>query len=222
MATREEMIAASKKRFGKAWKPIDWHDTGDPEFAPKETYKYWDTSCWNPESGCSVHSREIDNLTAQYDKLMGTNAAGGGVLANDGSNQEWMRESVDKAEVTRAYANARTAATEKWAASAAPDQQRTVSLCREINAGWDEKVRELEARAAEIDGGMKSGRFRTKKGGGSCGGVKRVGGMPIATSPSAIMMAAAAAIGFLVFMGAINGKGGNGNGGSANYYGDMR
>jgi len=196
MTTREEMIAASKKRFGESWEPLD---LSTPEAAKRTYGGYWETSFWNPESGSSKHAMEIDALTAHYDKLMGTNAAGGGVLANDGSHQEWMRETVDKAEVTRAYAAARKAATGKWAESAAPDQMRTVAYCHEVNAGWDEKVRELEARAAEIEG------FNPKaKGGGSCGssvgrvqfrsGAEMVGMTPIA------LLCAALAYGAMYFV----------------------
>ena len=201
MATREQMIAASKKRYGKEWKPIDWHGTGDPEMAPRETYKYWDVSCYNPASGCSVHTKEVDQLTAQYDHEMGHDGKGGTLLARDGSHQEWMRETIDKAEATRRYAEARDAALEKWEAVAAPDQASTISLCRETNAGWWEKVRELEARAAEIDGGMKSGRFKTKKGGSCRGGscsTTRVLGVPVSTDYSSLLMAAGAAGAFLL------------------------
>ena len=194
------MIAASKKRYGKEWKPIDWHDTGDPEMAPKETYKYWDVSCYNPASGCSVHTKEIDNLNAQYDHVMGHDGKGGTLLARDGSHQEWMRETIDKAEATSRYAEARDAALAKWEAVAAPDQARTVSLCRETNAGWWEKVRELEARAAEIDDGMKSGRFKTSKGGGKRGGSCGGNGYIATDSKSLIQAACIAGAVVLIWM----------------------
>jgi hypothetical protein len=195
------MIAASKKRYGKEWKPIDWHGTGDPEMAPRETYKYWDVSCWNPESGCSVHTREVDQLTAQYDHEMGHDGKGGTLLARDGSHQEWMREKIDKAEATRRYADARDAALAKWEAVAAPDQARTISLCREVNQGWHEHARYLDSLAAEIDGGMKSGLYKTKKGGSCRGGscsTKRVAGVTLATDSSSLLQAALAAGAFIL------------------------
>lgn len=218
MATREEMIAASKKRFGKQWEPLD---LSTPEAAKRTYGEYWDTSCWNPESGCSVHSKEIDQLNAQYDRVMGHDGQGGTILARDGSNQEWMRETIDKAEATRQYAAARHAATEKWAATAAPDQMRTVALCREQNASWDEKVRELEARAAEIDGGMMSGRFRTKGSGGglfggSCSsGNCSTGGGPLGGLPKPVLyMILAGCVAGIAMLGMSKGGGGNGGGGS--------
>jgi hypothetical protein len=197
MATREEMIAASKKRYGKEWKPIDWHGTGDPEMAPRETYKYWNVSCYNPESGCSVHTKEVDQLTAQYDHEMGHDGGGGTLLARDGSHQEWMREKIDKAEATRRYAEARDVALAKWEAVAAPDQARTIALCRETNVGWHEHARYLDGVAAEIDAGMKSGRFKTSKGGGKRGGSCGGNGY-IATDSSSLLMAAGVAGAFLL------------------------
>jgi hypothetical protein len=211
MATREEMIAASKKRFGQQWEPLD---LSTPEAAIR-TYgaENWRTSCWNPDSGCSVHTREIDQLTKQYDHVMGHDGQGGTVLARDGSHQEWMRETIDKAEATRQYAAARHAATEKWAAVAAPDQMRTVALCREQNASWDEKVRELEARASEIDDGMKSGRFRTKSaplfgGSGGCS----TGGGPLGSLPKPVLFAILAGCIAGIAMLSMNKGGGNGGG----------
>jgi hypothetical protein len=202
MATREEMIAASKKRFGESWEPLDL----STEESAKRTYgDYWDTSCYNPKAGCSVHNAEVDRLTAIYDKAFRTPASQGGVLADDASNQEFMREKVDKAEITRRYAEAREAALVKWEAVAAPDQMRTVSLCREINNGWFEHAQYLDGQAAEIDAGMKSGRFKTKKAGMLAGGGP-MGGLP---KPVLYMILIACAAG-IAFVGSSRGGGGGG------------
>jgi|WetSurMetagenome_2_1015567.scaffolds.fasta_scaffold03789_10 hypothetical protein len=218
MATREEMIAASKKRFGQKWEPLD---LSTPEAAIR-TYgaDNWNTSCWNPDSGCSVHNKEIDHLTKQFDHIMGHDGQGGTILARNGTNQEWMRETIDKAEATRQYAAARHVATEKWAAVAAPDQMRTVALCREQNASWDEKVRELEARAVEIDGGMQSGRFRTKSaglfGGSRSSGSCSTGGGPLGALPKPVLFAIlAGCIAGIAMLGMGNSGGKSGGGGSS-------
>lgn len=128
-----------------------------------------------------------------YDLKMSKPADQGGVLANDCSNQEWLRETIDKAELTRSY-------------------------------GGDRAAREFEARAAEIDGGMKSGRFKTKAGGGSCGssiggvqlrsGSEMVGMLPIA------LLCAVLAYGAMYF--AKHGTGGGDSQANAHMSGDTR
>lgn len=196
---------------------LEW-DSGHRE-DENHRWKFPNQSCGVRGSAYDIFDREKHSITVRLDaekeRLNHACVAKGyydphvyyqGVIA------AWERE----------YAEV-SAALEIYASTAPADEAgKIVPTVRRELAASKESIAELKANYADIAATADRGWApRGRCAGGSCS-TTRVAGVPIATDYSSILMAAVAAIGFLVLAGAFTGKGTSVGGGSANSYSDMR